>query len=91
MVLNKTRTESDVICDAIGERTFRASEEWFNQELPEDYKTTHGSVHNWVVGKYEPMDKFVRALQIFYPVGDPRHKLGKTLAEMRLAKTAGVK
>lgn len=91
MIMNKTWTESDVICDAIGDRTFRAAEKWFNEKLPTDYKTTHSSVYNWVVGRHDPEDEFIRALQMFYPDGDPRFELGKTLTEMRLAKMVRAK
>lgn len=90
MLPNKKLTESDVICDAIGERTFRLSAEWLNEKLPVDYKITHQSVYNWVVAENVPRDEFIRALQMFYPMGDVRHELGKQLTEMRLAKMAKI-
>lgn len=84
MIVKNTWTESDVICDLIGERTFQASSDWLNESLPKDRQITRQTVYNWVVGKHEPDDTFLRLLQIFYPVGDPRHELGKTLTEMRI-------
>lgn len=84
MTVNKTWTESDVIRDAIGERTVREAQSWINEALPEKLKISHSSVQNWKKNNNLPLDGTLRILQIFYPLGDPRHELGKTLTEMRI-------
>lgn len=85
-VLNKHWTESDIICEALGERTVRDGADWINEALPETYRITYGTVHNWVSGKHEPEEVTVRALQMFYKLDDPRHQLGADIAALRIKK-----
>lgn len=85
-VINKKWTESDLICNVLGERSVRDGADWLNENLPDVYKVSHGTIHNWVVGKHEPEESFVRALQLFYKVEDARYQLGAELAAMRIRK-----
>ena len=84
MIVKNTWTESDVICDAIGDRTVRDAQKWINENIPVKLKISHSSVQNWISSEHLPLDNTLRILQIFYPVGDARHELGKTLTEMRI-------
>ena len=82
-VTNKTWTESDVICDAVGERTYREAAEWLNEKLPSDFQITHATVFNWCTGEYKPAYGFLFTLTECYPKTDTRHELGMKLHEMR--------
>lgn len=82
-MMKKTWTEDDVVCDAIGDMTFQAACDWFNENLHKDFQTTRASVYNWVVGANKPDHRFLNALVIFYAEGDPRRVMAETLLEMR--------
>jgi hypothetical protein len=81
--MNKKWTESDIFCDAIGERTFADAADWLNEKLHADFQVTRQTVWNWAVGLHEPREEFVRALLLFYPMGDPRFELGLALKDRR--------
>jgi hypothetical protein len=81
--LKKKYTEADIVCDVIGERSFQAAADWFNEMLSEQFQITRQSVYNWAVGINEPNHQFVKALVIFYAEGDERREMGEKLIEMR--------
>lgn len=85
-MMNKKWTEDDVVCDAIGDRTFQAACDWFNENLPDEFKTTRQSVYNWVVGKHAADHQFLNALVIFYAEGDERRMMAERILEMRKEK-----
>ena len=87
-VINKKWKEDDVVCAAIGERTFQASADWFNERLPAQFQITRQSVYNWSVGINEPNHQFLNALVIFYAEGDERREMAESLLEMRRAVMA---
>ena len=82
-MINKNWKEDDVVCDAIGERTFQAACDWFNENLSGDFQTTRASVYNWAVGVNKPDHTFLNALVIFYAEGDERRVMAETILEMR--------
>lgn len=82
-VINKKWTEADVIADAIGKRSTREAAEWLNERLPEEFRITHSSVHNWVNGTYRPTYDFIYALTWWYEADDPRHQMALALHQMR--------
>ena len=83
MTVNKKWTESDVIADAIGERTYRDAAEWLNEKVPPDFRVTHASVFNWCAAAYKPTYLYLLAVTSSYPEEDPRHAMAKKLMEMR--------
>ena len=86
-IKTKKWTEDDVVCDVIGERTFQAAANWFNEGLPEKYQITRQSVHNWCVGRNAVDHEFLNALVLFYQDDDDeRRKMAIQLQEMRQAK-----
>lgn len=87
MTVNKKWNEDDVVSDAIGERTFQASADWFNERLPEKFQITRMSVYNWCVGAHQADHQFLNALIVFYQdVEDERRRMAETLLEMRREK-----
>lgn len=82
-IVNKKWTESDIIADAIGERSYRDAAEWLNEKLPVDFQISHASVHNWVEGAYKSSWGFIIALTLFYEIKDARYGLGAALWNKR--------
>ena len=83
MTVNKKWRESDVICEAVGERTYRDAADWLNEQLPPHFQVTHASVFNWCAGAYKPDYLFLLALTMNYLEEDPRHAMARQLMEMR--------
>ena len=77
MTVNKKWTESDVIADAIGERTYRDAADWLNEKLPPAFRVTHASVFNWCSGAYKPDYLYLLAVTSSYPEEDPRYVMAK--------------
>ena len=83
-VMNKKWKEDDVVCAAIGERTFDSAAKWFNEGLPEKYQITRQSVYNWCVGRHAADHDFLNALILFYQDDeDARRKMAMQLKDMR--------
>lgn len=82
-VVNKNWTEADVIAQAIGDRSTRDAAEWLSEKLPNDFKISHASVHNWTEGAYKPTYGFLFALQLFYEKDDERYQMAGKLLQMR--------
>ena len=79
--------EDDVVCAAIGERTFQDSADWLNESLPKEYQITRQSVYNWCVGKHAAEHEFLNALIIFYQNDeDERRLMALKLLDMRREK-----
>ena len=84
MIKNKKWTEADVVSHCIGERSVRDAADWFNENLPEQFKVSHGSVQNWVTGTNDMSHLFMNSLIVFYSEGDERRVMAEDISRMRL-------
>ena len=84
LIVNKKWTEADVVAHCIGERSIRDAAEWFNENLPEQFKVSHGAVQNWVSGTNDASHLFLNTLIVFYSEGDERRLMAEQIAKMRL-------
>lgn len=80
-VVNKKWSETDVLADALGERSLRDAADWLNEKLPADYQRTHATLNNWLYGVYPIPFPWIEALVRYYPKGDERRALGLKLVE----------
>ena len=80
----KKISESDLVCDAIGTMTFKASADWINEELPEKFQIERQTVFNWVVERTKPNEETLRALVIAYPKTDARRQMAAKIQELRM-------
>jgi hypothetical protein len=83
MIINKKLKEADVLCNVIGDMTFREAADYLNDGIPELYKRTHQSVFNWFTGGNKMPGAVADALTRYYPEDDDRHQLGKVILQMR--------
>lgn len=84
VIKTKKWTEADVVAHCIGERSIRDAAEWFNENLPEQFKVSHGSIQNWVSGANEASHLFLNTLIVFYSEGDERREMAEQISKMRL-------
>lgn len=82
-IVNKKWTEEDIICDLIGERTYRDATLWINENLPESLRLSHGTIFNWSLGKTAPEDSNLDKLVDFYPEGDVRRVAAEHIKALR--------
>jgi hypothetical protein len=78
------KSEADVVCDCIGERSFQVSADWFNELMPDELKITRQTIWNWVVGKTEPNGTVLQAYVLAYAENDPRRVMAQTILDMRI-------
>lgn len=80
-------TESDLVKKLRGERSFRAFEDYLNEKIPAGMPgtTTFASAWNWVNDIHPVTSSCLMAWTLFYPEGDPRHKLAQSILALRLS------
>jgi hypothetical protein len=70
--------------DAIGTRTLRDAQAWFNESLPQIMKKSHQAIWDYARGAYPAELPFLYALRIHYPITDARHQLAVEIIELRI-------
>ena len=81
----KELTESELVRNLRGDRSFRAFEAYLNEQIPQGAPgtTTFQSAWNWV-NDIHPVNKAsIWAWKQYYPEGDPRHQLALDILALR--------
>lgn len=73
----RQKTEGELVRALRGGRSFRAFEEYLNEEIPQGMPgyTTFANVWNWEQELYPVTDACLMAWRVFYPAEDARHRL----------------
>lgn len=81
------KTESDLVKELRGSRSFRDFETYLNENIPAGMPgaTTFASAWNWVSGIHPVTSSCLMAWITFYPEGDPRHQLARDILALRLS------
>ena len=75
--------------EALGEDwTLEAAARWLNTKLPEPYKTTKQSVHDWIHGTFKMKKTFLFSLNIYYEHTELQYKLAQALMTLREEKAS---
>jgi len=89
-IINKTWNEADIISHFIDEAlgsdsSVEDAAQWLNADVPDDFKITRATVHNWISDKADPGWRYLMAYTIRYPETDPRHQMAKAIIDRRNA------
>lgn len=84
VIVDEANIIQDAFYEALGEDwTLEAAARWLNTKLPEPYRTTKQSVHDWIHGTFKMGKTFVFSLNIYYEHTEAQYKLAQALMNLR--------